>query len=85
MKVPIKQNEPAICRWLRICVGIILIVLGGAVVTGTWGTVLIILGVLVIVSGIVGYCPCSAVCSTEGKEGGSCCCFAPKKESRSNN
>jgi dynactin complex subunit len=37
------------------------------VVTGTLGTILIALGILAVVSAIMGYCLCSTICST-GKE-----------------
>jgi len=52
-------------------------------VTGTLGTILVVLGFLAIVSAIMGYCLCSAICSTEKKEGESCC-FLIKKTNHSN-
>jgi hypothetical protein len=79
MKIPINQNEPSMCRWVRFFVGVVLIILGTTVVTGTLGTILIILGFLTVVSGIMGYCLCSTVCSKGKKEGESCCCFFQKK------
>jgi uncharacterized membrane protein HdeD (DUF308 family) len=78
VKIPINQNEPTMCRWVRFLIGVVLIILGTNVVTGTLGTILVIIGFLAIVSGIMGYCFCSAICSTGKKEGESCC-FSPKK------
>ena len=79
MKIPINQNEPSVCRWGRFFIGVVLIILGTTVATGTLGTILVILGFLAVVSAIMGYCLCSAICSMGKKEGENCCCFSPKK------
>jgi hypothetical protein len=78
MKIPINQNEPLMCRWGRFSFGVVLIILGTYVVTGTLGAILIILGLLAIISAVIGYCLCSAICSTGKKEGESCCFFSKK-------
>lgn len=73
-----KQNNNTMCRWLRVCIGIVLIALGILVVEGTVGIVLLILGILALIFGIIGFCPCSALCKSSA-EGGSCCCFGQRK------
>jgi hypothetical protein len=84
MEKPSKQNQNTMCRWLRICIGIALIALGTLVVEGTIGTVLIILGILALISGIIGFCPCSTICKPS-TEGGSCCCFGQRKTDQPDN
>lgn len=55
-------NEAAWDRALRILVGLILLYLGWAgVVGGTLGVVFMILGFLLLVTGVVGYCPAYAL------------------------
>jgi hypothetical protein len=83
VKIPINQDEPSVCRWGRFFIGVVLIIFGNTMVTGTLGTILVVLGFLAVVSGIMGYCLCSAICSTGKKEGESCC-FYLKKTSHSN-
>lgn len=84
METPSKQNHNTLCRWLRVCIGIVLIASGTLVVEGTTGAVLIILGVLALIFGVIGFCPCSIICKPSS-EGGSCCCFGPRKTNQPDN
>lgn len=53
-----KANVANWDRIVRVILGIILLYVGfGGVVVGTWGTVLEIVGVLSLVTGLVGFCP----------------------------
>lgn len=55
-------NESGMDRIIRAVVGIVLIALAwGGVVTGALGTVLIILGAILLLTGIVGFCPIYAL------------------------
>lgn len=55
-------NEAAWDRIGRVALGIVLLWLGwGGVVTGTWGTVLAVLGFVPLVTGLVGWCPLYAL------------------------
>lgn len=55
-------NEAAWDRIGRVALGIALLWLGwGGVVTGTWGTVLAIVGFVPLVTGLVGWCPLYAL------------------------
>ena len=55
-------NESGMDRIIRAVVGIVLIALAwGGVVTGALGTVLIILGAVLLLTGIVGFCPIYAL------------------------
>jgi len=52
------MNEAGWDRILRVIVGILLLALGfGGVVVGTLGLVFNIIGALLVVTGLVGYCP----------------------------
>ena len=52
-----KQNVGGIDRVLRIALGIILAVVGLFVVRGTAGTVIGIIGLIPLATGLVGFCP----------------------------
>jgi hypothetical protein len=55
-------NESGMDRIIRAVVGIVLIALAwGGVVTGALGTVLIILGAVLLLTGIIGFCPIYAL------------------------
>ena len=55
-------NEAGWDRIARIVVGIVLLWLGwGGVVTGTWGTVLGIVGFVPLITGLFGWCPLYAL------------------------
>ena len=63
------QNGEVLCKWLKICIGIVLVAVGIFVVEGTIGTVLIVLGILAVIFGVIGFCPCT--CFTKKER--SCC------------
>lgn len=55
-------NEAGWDRILRTLSGIILLALGfGGALTGTLGVVVIVIGVLLLVTGVVGFCPVYAL------------------------
>ncbi|MEX1280707.1 MAG: DUF2892 domain-containing protein [Acidimicrobiia bacterium] len=55
-------NEAGWDRIARIVLGIVLLWLGwGGVVTGTWGTVLGIVGFVPLITGLFGWCPLYAL------------------------
>lgn len=55
-------NEAAWDRIARILLGIVMLFLGWAdVVTGTWGTVLEVLGFVPLATGLMGWCPLYAL------------------------
>lgn len=61
-------NESGIDRIIRVMLGIVLIALAwGSVVTGGLGTVLIILGVVALLTGVVGFCPLYALLKVRTK------------------
>ncbi len=52
-----KKNEGTIDRALRVALGIVLLIVGFGVVGGTGGTILGIVGLIPLVTGLVGWCP----------------------------
>ena len=56
-----KINEGAVDRAIRGVVGVILLVVGVVLVKGTIGIVLDALGAILLVTGIVGFCPLYAL------------------------
>jgi len=52
-----KQNVGAIDRVLRIALGIVMAAIGLFVLKGTVGTVVGIVGLIPLVTGLVGFCP----------------------------
>ncbi len=51
-------NESTVDRIIRVVVGVLLLALGwGGVVTGTLGTVFKFLGILPLLTGLIGWCP----------------------------
>ncbi len=77
MEPPAKKSKGTLCRWLKIGIGTVLLALGIFVVEGTLGIILIILGACILLCGIIGYCPCYALCSKEGER---TCCLSRKKD-----
>jgi len=73
MKVPFKPNVGMMDRMLRVGIGIALVVLGILIAKGTIGTVLVILSIPLLVSGIVGFCPTYTLLGISTKREGSCC------------
>jgi len=73
MKIPFQQNVGIADRMLRVCIGIVLIVLGILIAKGTIGTVLVILSIPLLVSGIAGFCPTYTLLGISTKREGSCC------------
>ncbi len=57
MKTVLRQNMGILDRVLRICAGIILLVLATFVATGTTATVLLVLTIPLLIPGITGFCP----------------------------
>lgn len=57
-----KINESMADRIIRIILGVVLLVLGwGGIITGTWGVVFKWLGLVPLVTGLIGYCPLYAL------------------------
>ncbi len=52
-----KANESSWDRIARVVLGIALIVAGLAAVGGTWGYVLAAVGLIPLITGIIGWCP----------------------------
>ena len=73
MKIPFQQNVGIADRMLRIGMGIVLIVLGILIAKGTIGTVLVILSMPLLVSGITGFCPTYTLLGISTKREGRCC------------
>lgn len=62
-------NEAGWDRILRVLAGILLLALGfGGVVAGTFGLVFKIIGTLLLVTGLVGYCPVYALLKVRTKK-----------------
>ena len=62
-------NEAGWDRILRVLVGILLLALGfGSVVAGTLGLVFKVIGSLLLVTGLVGYCPVYALLKVRTKK-----------------
>ncbi len=52
------QNEAVADRIIRVVLGIVLLALSfGSVVVGGWGLAMKIVGVLALLTGIIGWCP----------------------------
>jgi hypothetical protein len=51
------SNVGGLDRVFRIVVGLVLIALGFFVLSGTWGIVVGIVGLIPLVTGLVGWCP----------------------------
>lgn len=73
MKITFKQNVGMLDRMLRVCFGIALIALGILFVKGIIGTVLMILSISLLVSGIAGFCPSYVLLGISTKRESSCC------------
>lgn len=57
-----KVNESSIDRYIRVIVGVVLLILGWTgIVGGTLGMIFKILGFLPLVTGLVGFCPLYAL------------------------
>jgi hypothetical protein len=56
MKNPLRQNMGMLDRMIRICMGIVLLVLGVIVAKGTIGLIFIIVSILLLMTGITGFC-----------------------------
>lgn len=55
-------NESGIDRIIRVVLGIVLIALNlGGVVTGGWGLALLVVGVIALLTGVIGFCPLYAL------------------------
>lgn len=54
-------NEAGWDRIARVVLGVVLLVVGFGVVGGTGGTILGIVGLIPLVTGLVGYCPLYSV------------------------
>jgi hypothetical protein len=64
-----KTNESLVDRIIRIVVGALLMVLYFlGVVTGGWGIVLIVLGAILLITGIIGFCPLYALLKIKTKK-----------------
>ncbi|MBI4716113.1 MAG: DUF2892 domain-containing protein [Nitrospirae bacterium] len=72
-----KQNVGMMDRMLRICAGMVLLVLGSLFMQGAAGTVLLILGIPLLASGVAGFCPSYILLGISTKREGRCC-WAPE-------
>ncbi len=62
------MNESNLDRLLRTLAGIILLIVGfGGMLTGTLGLVAKVIGVLLVVTGLVGFCPIYALLKIKTK------------------
>jgi hypothetical protein len=52
-----KVNEGVFDRVVRVALGVALLYIGYFVVGGGWGIVLDVLGIVALVTGVVGFCP----------------------------
>ncbi len=51
-------NESKVDRGIRVVLGVVLLALSlGGVVSGTWSVVFTVLGVIALLTGVVGFCP----------------------------
>lgn len=73
MKTPFKQNMGMFDRMIRICLGVMLIVLGTLIVNGIVGIVLLIVGVALIIIGLSGFCPTYVLLGVSTKREVRCC------------
>jgi hypothetical protein len=55
------KNEGMIDRALRVVLGVALMVIGFAVIGGTGGTIVGIVGLVPLLTGVVGWCPLYSV------------------------
>mgnify|MGYP003574009242 FL=1 len=51
------KNEGTIDRVLRVIIGLAMLYIGFFVMTGTWGTVVGVLGFVPLITGAIGFCP----------------------------
>ena len=52
-----KTNEGTIDRVLRVILGIVLLVIGFGVMDGTGGVIVGLVGLIPLITGLVGFCP----------------------------
>ena len=61
-----KVNESKVDRIIRVVVGLLFLVLFLTnTVAGTLGTILLVLGALLVVTGLIGFCPIYALLKTK--------------------
>jgi Inner membrane protein YgaP-like, transmembrane domain len=60
-------------RMLRVCTGIVLIVLGTLMLEDTAGIILMIVSIPLLISGITGFCPSYRLLGISTKREASCC------------
>jgi hypothetical protein len=64
-----KVNQANWERMARVVLGIVLLYIGfGGLVTGTWGIVAEIVGVIALLTGLTGWCPIYALLKTGTKQ-----------------
>jgi hypothetical protein len=64
-----KTNESSLDRIIRVVVGALLLALYFlGVVTGGWGIVMIVLGAILLITGVVGFCPLYALFKIKTKK-----------------
>ena len=51
------KNEGNIDRVIRVIIGLIMLYVGFFVMTGIWGTVVGVLGLVPLITGAIGFCP----------------------------
>lgn len=50
------RNESALDRWIRLIIGAVLIWLGGWAAGGGWGIAALVVGAILVFTGITGFC-----------------------------
>jgi hypothetical protein len=73
MKISLSQNMGIADRIGRVCIGIALVIFGVFIVTGAIGIFLIVLGIPLLLSAIVGFCPPYVPFGISTKRGRTCC------------
>ena len=64
----VSANEASWDRIARVILGVVMVGLGVGVVGGTWGWVLAVVGLVPLVTGLVGWCPIYSIIGRGTKE-----------------
>ncbi len=73
MNISFSQNIGMVDRVVRVCIGIVLLILGAFFVSGAIGIFLIVLSIPLIVFAIVGFCPAYVPFGISTKRQQTCC------------
>lgn len=64
----VSANEASWDRIARVILGVVMVGLGVGVVGGTWGWVLAVVGLVPLITGLVGWCPIYSIIGRGTKE-----------------